>query len=59
MKRCKCRRGDLRTLRETTIQVCLACDWADLLPGDDPLTAVRGPRLEFEPVPWPPKAEKH
>ena len=48
----------LRTLRETTVQVCLVCDWADLLPEDDPLTTVRGPKFQFEPIPWPPKAEK-
>lgn len=51
-------RHQLRTLRETTVQVCLVCDWAALLPDDDPSTTVRGPKLEFEPIPWPPKAEK-
>lgn len=57
-KRCQCRKSDLRTLRGTTIQVCLECDWADLQPGDDPLIGNRGPVPEFEPIPWPPRAEE-
>lgn len=56
MSRRRCTAADLRTLRGTTVTVCLICDYADLLKTDDPVTTLRGPRLEFEPIPWPPRA---